>query len=167
MATVEKKKETRGLTPWRPFGEMTRWEQEIQRMFGDLFRRSLRPFRDEHLWTPLSFEVSIPAVDLYEEKDEIVAKAELPGIEKDDVQINIANHELTIKGEKRREEKANENDYYRAERCYGSFVRVLSLPREVEGDKVRASFKNGVLEIRLPKTEEAKKREVRVKVKVE
>jgi HSP20 family protein len=88
-------------------------------------------------------------------------------MEKDDVQINITNHQLTIKGEKKREEEVKDDDYYCAERCYGSFVRVLSLPREVEGDKVRASFKNGVLEIRLPKTEEAKKREVRVKVKVE
>jgi HSP20 family protein len=71
---------------------------------------------------------------------------------------------LTIKGEKKQEEEGKKEGYYRSERSYGSFVRTLELPREVQTDKVKAAFKNGVLEIRLPKTEEAKKKETKVKV---
>ncbi len=164
MAKQEREKESRGLMPWRPFGEMSRWEREMERMFGDFFGRSLRPFWDEHRWPALGTGISTPAVDLYEEKDEIVAKAELPGMGKEDIEVNIDDHQLTIKGEKKKEEEVKEADYYRAERSYGSFVRVLDLPREIQVEKARASFKNGILEIRLPKSDEAKKREIKVKV---
>ncbi len=164
MAREEREKETRGLMPWRPFSEMTRWEREMERMFGDFFARGLRPFWDEHRWPALGTEIPAPAMDLYEEKDEIVVKAELPGMGKEDIEVNIDNHQLTIKGEKKKEEQVKEQDYYRSECSYGSFVRILDLPREVQVEKARASFKNGVLEIHLPKTEEAKKKEIKVKV---
>jgi HSP20 family protein len=71
---------------------------------------------------------------------------------------------LTLKGEKKKEEKVEEKDYYRCERSYGAFVRSIDLPRDVQADKVKASFKNGVLEVRLPKTEEAKTKEIKVKI---
>jgi HSP20 family protein len=103
-------------------------------------------------------------VDLYEEKDDIVVKAELPGMEKDNIEVNLSENRLTIKGEKKKEEEVKKEGYYRSERSYGSFVRTLELPSEVQTDKVKAAFKNGVLEIRLPKTEEAKKKETKVKV---
>jgi HSP20 family protein len=109
-------------------------------------------------------EISVPAVDLFEEKDEIVVKAELPGIEKDQIEVNVADHQLTIKGEKKKEEEVKEKDYYRCERSYGSFLRTLELPKDVHADKVKAVFKNGVLEVRLPKTEEAKAKEIKVKI---
>ncbi len=103
-------------------------------------------------------------MDLYEEKDEIVAKVELPGMEKDDIEVNIIDHRLTVKGEKKKEKEIKEENYYRSERSYGSFIRALDLPKEVQAEKAQASFKDGVLEIRLPKTEEAKKKEIKVKV---
>ena len=105
-----------------------------------------------------------PALDLYEEKDDIVVKAELPGIDKDNIEVNITDHQLTIKGKKKKEEETKEENYYRAERSYGAFLRTLELPKDVHADKVKASFKNGVLEVRLPKTEAAKAKEVKVKV---
>ena len=109
-------------------------------------------------------EVKPPIVVVFEEKDDIVVKAELPGIEKDNIQVNLTDHTLTIKGEKKKEEEVKEENYYRAERSYGSFLRTLDLPRDVRADQVKASFKNGILEVRMPKTEEAKAKEIKVKV---
>jgi HSP20 family protein len=108
--------------------------------------------------------VKAPVVDLFEERDDIVVKAELPGMDKDNIQVNLTDHTLTIKGEKKKEEEEKEENYYRSERSYGSFVRTLELPREVHAEKVKASFKNGILEVRMPKTEEAKAKEIKVKV---
>jgi HSP20 family protein len=157
MSKKEKERETKtGLTPWRPFGEIARWERE---MFDDFFGRRLRPW-----FTGGLGEISVPAIDLYEEKDEVVAKAELPGMDKNDIQVSISDHLLTIKGEKKKDEEIKESDYYRSERSYGSFVRNVQLPKEVDTGKARASFKNGVLEIRLPKSEEAKKKEIKLNV---
>jgi len=109
-------------------------------------------------------EITAPAVDVFEEKDDIVVKAELPGIEKDNIEVNLADHHLTIKGEKRKEEEVKQEHYYRSERSYGSFMRTVELPKDVHADRVKASFKNGILEVRLPKTEEAKAKEIKVKV---
>jgi HSP20 family protein len=83
---------------------------------------------------------------------------------KEDIQVNVTDHLLIIKGEKKKEEEIKEGDYYRSERSYGSFSRSVDLPGEVQIENAKASFKNGVLEIRLPKTEEAKRREIKVKV---
>ncbi len=89
---------------------------------------------------------------------------ELPGIEKEDIEVNISGNLLTVKGEKKKEGEIKEENYYRLERPYGSFSRTVELPKEVQIEQARASFKNGVLEIRLPKTEEAKKKEIKVRV---
>ncbi|MBI2359236.1 MAG: Hsp20/alpha crystallin family protein [Deltaproteobacteria bacterium] len=164
MAKQEKEKRTREIAPWRPFSEMARWEQEVERMFDNVFGRRLRPIWDERWWPSRGAGISVPIVDLYEEKDTIVAKVELPGMGKDDVHVNITDHLLTIRGEKKKEEEIKQEDYYRSERAFGSFTRTLELPRTVQVEKVQASFKNGVLEIRLPKTEEVKRKEIKVKV---
>ena len=161
---AEKERETREVTPWRPLSEMAPWEREMDRVFGDFFGRRLSPFRWGRWWPRRGAGVSVPAVDLYEEKDELVAKVELPGMTKDEIEINISDNLLTIKGEKKKEEETKEEDYYCCERSYGSFTRAVELPREVQVEKAKASFKNGVLEIRLPKTEEAKKKELKIKV---
>ncbi len=113
---------------------------------------------------PTVLEISPPAVDFFEEKDEIVVKAELPGMDKDEIEVNLTDHTLTIKGEKKKEEEVKDENYCKSERSYGSFMRTLELPTEVHSDKVKATFKNGVLEVRLPKTEQAKAKEVKVKV---
>jgi HSP20 family protein len=162
MTEKAKEKETKAIKPWRPFMDVSRWERDMDRMMEDFFDRRMRPWwpwpRDE------SMEIAAPAVDLYEEKDEIVVKAELPGMDKNNIEVNLSDHQLIIKGEKKKEEEVKEENYYRSERSYGSFLRALELPTDVHADKVKASFKNGILEVRLPKTEEAKAKEIKVKV---
>jgi HSP20 family protein len=159
-----KTKKTRAMVPRRASSELSRPEDNIDRMFEDFLGRRLRPFWPERWWPSAGFEIATPSVDLYEEKDDIVVKAELPGMEKDNIEVNLSGNRLTIKGEKKQEEEVKKEGYYRSERSYGSFVRNLELPREVQIDKVKAAFKNGILEVRLPKTEKAKKKETKVKV---
>ncbi len=164
MARQTKERETKAVTPWRPFMDLARWEREMDRMMEDFFGRRRRSWWPERWLRPGEGELGAPAIDLFEDKDDIVIKAELPGMNKDDVEVNLSDRSLTIKGEKKKEEEIKEENYYRCERSYGSFVRSLELPKDVHFDKVKASFKNGVLEIRLPKTEEAKTKEIKVKV---
>ena len=164
MAEKTKEKETKAITPRRPFMDLTRWERDMERMMDDFFGRRMRPWWPERWLRAEPLEVPSPAVDLYEEKDDIVVKAELPGMDKDNIAVNLTDHTLTIKGEKKKEEEIKEENYYRSERSYGSFLRTLELPRDVHADKVKATFKNGILEVRLPKTEEAKAKEVKIKV---
>jgi HSP20 family protein len=163
MAEKGKAKETRELAPWRPFADLTRWERDMERMMDDFFDRRMRPWWPER-WFRTDGFANVPALDVFEDKDDLVVKAELPGMEKDNVEVNLTDHTLTIKGEKKKEEEIKEEKYYRSERSYGNFVRTLELPVTVQADKVRASFKNGILEVRLPKTEEAKTKEIKVKV---
>ncbi|HEX9142653.1 MAG TPA: Hsp20/alpha crystallin family protein [Candidatus Binatia bacterium] len=146
-----------GLIPWRP-------ERDIDQMFEDFLGRRLRPFWPERWWPATGMEITTPSVDLYEEKDDIVVKVELPGMEKDNIEVNLTDNRLTIKGEKKKEEEVKKENYYRSERSYGSFIRAVELPRDVQADKIKAVFKNGVLEVRLPKTEEAKKKETKIKI---
>jgi HSP20 family protein len=108
-------------------------------------------------------EVS-PSVDVFEEGDEVVVKAELPGISKEDIDVKVTDDVVTISGEKKKEEKVEKKNYYRIERSYGSFTRSFRLPTEVQAEKASAKFKEGVLEIRIPKTEEAKKKEKKVSI---
>jgi HSP20 family protein len=159
-----KKKKARALVPRRASSQLSRPEGDMDQMFEDFLGRRLSPFWPERWWPAASMKITTPAVDLYEEKDDIVVKAELPGMEKDNIEVNLSDNRLTIKGEKKQEEEVKKEGYYRSERSYGSFVRTLELPRKVQTDKVKAAFKSGILEIRLPKTEEAKKKETTVKV---
>ena len=156
MAKEVKKaeREKRDLMPWRA-------ERDIEQLFENFLGRRPRLFWP---WQTKETEFNTPSVDLYEEKDDIVVKAELPGLERDNIEVNLSDNRLTIKGEKKQEEEVKKENYYRSERSYGSFIRTLELPREVQTDKVKAAFKNGVLEIRLPKTEEAKKKETKVRI---
>jgi len=163
----EKEKERAGkaVELVRPSTLIPRWEHEIERMFDEFWRRPIPSlFGAERWWPAAALRMHAPALDVYEEKDDVVAKAELPGLSKEDIEVNLTDSTLTIKGEKKKEEEIKEKDYYRCERSYGSFARTLELPSTVKADQVSASFKNGVLEIRMPKTEEAKKKEVKVKI---
>jgi HSP20 family protein len=164
MAEKAKETESKSVAPRRPFTGLARWERDMERVFDDFWGRRMRPWWPERWSMPAALEIAAPVVDLFEEKDEIVVKAELPGMDKDNIEVNLTDHTLTIKGEKKKEEEVKEENYYRSERSYGSFVRTLELPTEVHSDKVKASFKNGVLEVRLPKTEAAKAKEIKVKV---
>jgi len=108
-------------------------------------------------------EISL-SVDILTEGDDVVVKAELPGMQKEDIDISLTEDTITISGEKKKEKKVEKKDYYRLERSYGSFKRSFSLPAEVQTEKASAKFKDGVLEIRMPKTEEAKKKEKKVMI---
>jgi HSP20 family protein len=140
------------------------WESEIDRLF-DEFRNLSWPLRwDETWWPSRAVRLRVPALDVFEDKDDIVVKGDLPGMTKDDIQVDLFGNRLTIKGEKKKEEEVKRENYYRSERSYGSFTRTLELPVEVKTDAAKASFKDGVLEIRLPKSEEAKKKQVKLTV---
>lgn len=143
--------------------EMDRW---FDRMVEDVWRRPLPSLLRPERWWPAEtgMMMRMPAVDVYEEKDSVVIKAEIPGLAKEDITVQLTDSTLTIKGKKKREEEVKEDDYYRCERSFGSFTRAVGLPCEVKADQVRASFKNGVLEVRMPKTDEAKKKAVTVKI---
>jgi HSP20 family protein len=162
---IIKENEKREVAPWRPFSELARMERDMERMFEDFWTRPWfglgwpRRFRALEEVAPRA-----PAIEIYEEKDDVVVKAELPGMKREDLELNISDNLLTIKGEKKKEEEVKEKGYYYSERSYGSFTRTVEIPKDVQTDKVRASFKDGVLEIRIPKTEEAKRKEVKIKV---
>ena len=106
----------------------------------------------------------LPALDLTENPSELIVKAEIPGLDPKEVDISLADKLLTIKGEKKQEREEKEENYHLIERSFGSFSRSIQLPTEVKSDKISASYKNGILKIVLPKSEEAKKKEVKIKV---
>ncbi len=159
-----KEKETRAITPWKPSLGLSRWEHDVDRMMDDFFARRMRPWWPKRWFGAWDEEIVTPALDVYEEKDEIIVKAELPGMDKNEIEIEIADSELILKGEKKKEEKVEEKNYYRCERSHGAFRRSVELPRDVQADKIKATFKNGILEVRLPKTEKAKAKDIKVKV---
>ncbi len=105
-----------------------------------------------------------PAVDIFDKGAEVVLHAELPGIKKEDIDVHVENNVLTIRGKKERKEEAKEEGYYRTERSYGSFSRSFSLASSVDVTKIGAEYKDGVLTLSLPKSEEAKPRQIDVKV---
>jgi HSP20 family protein len=152
-------------TALTPFQDIERRFQDMERRFEDIFRRPLSFLPS---WMPRlkmhELEGISPSIDILTEGDDIVVKAELPGMKKEDVDVHLTEDTITISGEKKKEEKVEKKDYYRYESSYGSFNRSFSLPSEVQTEKASAKFKDGVLEVRIPKTEEAKKKEQKVTV---
>ena len=106
-----------------------------------------------------------PAVDIAEQENEYLVKLELPGINKDDVKITVESNVLTVRGEKKQDQEVKEDNYHRVERTYGSFQRSFRLPNTVRAERIDASYKDGILTISLPKAEEAKPKQIEVKVK--
>ena len=146
------------ITRWRPFREMVSIQEEMNRLFDDFFSSDplVRTEWAEGMWSP--------NVDVSETKDNVIMKAEMPGMSKDDVKIFIHDNILTLKGDKKQEKEEKDGDYHRIERSYGSFCRSFTLPTSVKADEVKASYKGGVLNITLPKTEEAKPKEIPVSI---
>jgi HSP20 family protein len=151
------------LTTWKPFRELApfkdfeRMRREMDRLWDSFFDGGLRG-RTERVgeW--------LPSLDVSETKNELVVKAEVPGMDPKDIDISLSDGMLTIKGEKKQEKEEKEADYHLVERSYGSFIRTVQLPKEVQSEKINAAYKNGILKITLPKSEEAKKKEVKIKV---
>lgn len=137
---------------------------EIDRMFSRFFGRPFGLMRWPRTLWPEEFEAGYPSVDIFEDKENVVVKAEIPGVKKEELEVNVTEDSVVLRGEKKKEEKVEEKDYYRYERSYGSFHRTLPLPTAVQSDKAKAQFKDGVLKITIPKTPEARKKEVKVKI---
>ena len=127
------------------------------RMFEDAFSRLLSEPRTGRPWSP--------AVDIFETENEVVLKADVPGVELKDIEVRVENQTLTVKGERKFEQEEQRKGYHRIERSYGAFQRSFAVPHTVDTEKVAAEFKNGVLTISLPKKEAAKPRQVKVEVK--
>lgn len=168
--TMFKEKSIKGeaseIAPWSPYFGSTRLERELDRMKRE-FRRAPRfnfGWPEELSLERENFRLQMPAIEIYDEKDEVVVKAELPGMKKEDLEINLSGDNLTIKGEKRKREEVKEKGSYYSELSYGSFERSIEIPVKVISDKIRASFKEGILEVRLQKSEEAKRKEVKIKI---
>jgi HSP20 family protein len=152
------------LVRWNPARELATWpsdlfgiQREMNRMFDGFFRGTNDEYYVISSWTP--------AVDIAEHDDEYLVKVELPGINKDEVKLTLENNILTIRGEKKQEKETKKESYHRVERSYGSFQRSFTLPAAVKADRIDASYKDGILTVSLPKAEEAKPKQIEVKVK--
>ena len=141
-----------------PFREMAQMQDRINRIFGDAYTRR----HDDDLTQRGEW---FPAVDIYENANqEIVLKAELPGIVREDIDVRVENNTLTLRGERKRDTEVKQEQFHRVERTNGSFSRSFSLPSRIDTDQVRAEFKDGVLAITLPVKAEAKPRQIEVAV---
>jgi HSP20 family protein len=145
------------------------FERDVERFFDDL----LHDDRHGLLRLPALFRRRFPAfdemsrlakVDVYQTDDEVVVKAEMPGLAKENIEISVSDSTLTIKGEKKREEKVEDDDYVRTERSFGMISRSIELPCEVAADRVTAKVADGVLEVHAPKTESSRRKPVKVKI---
>jgi len=144
------------LMKWTPFGDLATFRREMDRLFERFFGELPTLEFPAFGWTP--------RLDVSETKDSVTVKVELPGLEPKDLDISISGNMLTIKGEKKQETEEKDEHHHLVERAYGSFSRMVQLPAPVSADKVKATFKNGVLTIALPKTEEAKRKAIPIKV---
>jgi len=154
------------LIPWRPradwwdpFTDLEKIQTEMNRLFNSSLARE--GGRNAGL---LDREWS-PAVDILDSKDNILVKADMPGLNKEDIDVVVQGDTLIIKGEKKQEKEIKEKDFVRTERFYGNFQRAIRLPVDVETNKIDATYKNGVLEIVLPKSEKAKPRQIKLDIK--
>ncbi len=141
---------------WEPFRELESFKRSMERLFDSFFGRY--PLEEyEGFWTP--------PVDIEETENDVVVRIEIPGMKKDDIKIKTTGDSITISGEKRHESEEKGKHFHRIERAYGRFERTVPLPVEIEPDKARASYENGVLTVTLPKSEKAKAKEIEIEVK--
>lgn len=147
---------SKDLMEWRPFREVSHLRREMDRLWDDYFgsgRRGLQPLQTEFA----------PAVDVTENAEAVVVKAEVPGMDARDINISVTGDVLTIKGEKKSEREEKEENYHVVERSYGSFSRSLALPGAVDVDKIEAKYDKGVLTVTCPKKEEVKPKAIEIK----
>lgn len=143
----------RSITPWEPFAGVSSLREEMDRLF-DAFAGRLTRGRDDGYW--------IPPLDVEETKDAVIVRAELPGMKKEDIKVAISGDTLAISGERRHEAEEKGKTFCRIERAYGRFQRSVVLPAEIDGDKAKAAYKAGVLELTLPKSARSKAHEINV-----
>lgn len=139
-----------------PFKELLGLEEETSRLFDNSWSALPDKLAREAVWSP--------SIDVAEDKDSITVKADLPGVKQSDIDVSVSGDILTIRGERKQEEDVKQKKFHRIERFYGSFTRSLSLPDYVDASKINASYRNGMLEVVIPKTEQAKPRQIKVQV---
>ncbi len=144
------------LATWPTFGRLTNLRDEIDRLFDSPLAELARTSQWLSGWTPV--------LDLSEDKDNLFVKMDLPGMKREDIDVSLHEGSLSISGERKSEQKHEEAEVYRAERFFGRFQRTVTLPVAVAADKVKAEYKDGILSITLPKTEEAKPKQINVNV---
>ena len=141
---------------YSPYREFSSLQEEMNRLFDSFTKGSDKQSITEGAW--------VPSVDIYETKDEIVIDAEIPGVTQKDINVTVTDNILTIKGEKKGQKEIKEENFHRVERLYGVFVRSFTLPAGVRSEEIKATFKDGVLKIALPKKEADKGKQIQVKV---
>jgi HSP20 family protein len=144
------------IVRWEPLRELTALQNEMNRLFGAMFDTPVTNGNVARRW--------MPAMDLVENDDSFVLRADLPGLSEDDVKIEVEDRVLTVSGERRAEHSESQDGYQRIERAFGTFSRSLTLPEGVDPETVTATFDRGVLEVRIPKPEERKPRRIAIGV---
>ena len=153
---IERRGTERGIRPWHPSRELDALEQRFEDIFG-------RPFPPATWWrTPREGRNWAPPIEVFEKEDKFVVKAELPGMNEEDIDVSVVGETLTIKGEKRTESEVKEEDYHCCECSYGSFFRAITLPSTVDADKVEARYEAGVLEVSIPKAPEVMPKKISI-----
>ncbi|MEJ2635719.1 MAG: Hsp20/alpha crystallin family protein [Calditrichia bacterium] len=147
------------IVRWRPGRDLLNMQDEMNRMFDRFFGSSLS--EDQEMLSPAFWH---PRVDIYETEDEYVVTAELPGMKREDIHISFNNGNVVIEGERKSEKEEKDVNYHRVERSRGKFSRSFQLPTKINQDKINASYKDGILEVHLPKAEEVKPKQIEVKV---
>ena len=148
------------IVRWDPFRDLMTIQERMNRLFDQTLSKTRT--EDEEGLTASTWS---PSVDIYETADSIVLKAELPGLNRENIDIQVRDNTLTLKGERKFEREVKDENYLRIERSYGAFQRGFSLPTVIQQDKIKATFKDGVLEVSMPKAEEAKPKQVKIEVK--
>ena len=143
------------LTKWEPLYEHSSLRRQMERFWESFFGREAKEYYEEGF---------IPYLDVAENENEILVKVDVPGIDEKDISVNLSGDNFIIKGERKEEKEEKEKHYHRVERSYGNFQRVVALPVSVSAEKINAEFENGVLEVHLPKKEEAKLKEIPIKI---
>jgi HSP20 family protein len=153
MALVRFRPLSQAVDPFRDLGDI---QSEMNRLFDGVFGRSSQVGAVERVWAP--------PVDMYETKEELVVTAELPGLKEKDIHLSMTGDMLTLRGERQWNQEDKRESCYRGERWYGRFERTLPLPIPVQADKIKATYRDGVLAITLPKAEEIRAKEIKIDV---
>jgi HSP20 family protein len=146
------------ITRWEPFRDLVSTQDRFNQLFNETFARA---FGDQQEVSPRAW---VPPVDIYETGESFVLKAELPGINPEEVEIRVEDNTLYLKGERKFEKEVKEENLHQVERLYGTFSRSFALPGTIDSEKVNAEYKNGILTLTLPKREEAKPKTIRINV---
>jgi len=144
------------ITKWEPLRDLLSLQDRMNRLFDDSMR-GMRPGEEG-----LASAIWSPAVDIYETENEVILKAELPEINQKDIEIQVENNTLILRGERKFEKEAKRENFHRIERAYGNFSRSFTLPNTIDQERIRADYKDGILKVMMPKREEIKPKQIKV-----